>query len=294
MKLLQKVTKEVPALTTSDCFTIISRDKKKLDSAVHYHDVYELNLLINAKNGKRIVGDHIESIGNADLVLIGPNISHAWLTDQCDSGDIKEVTIQFPKDLFDDTLLKRNQLFLIKSMLENAHRGVLFSAAIIKEVADRILQLNKKSGFDSVLEFLSIFHDLSMSRNMQMLSSPGFSYEKTPSENSKIEKVLDYLNANYEKQISLSDIAQLVNMKETSLSRLIRTETGNTFVDHLNEIRLGHATQMLIDTTHTISEIASFCGYCNLSNFNRVFKNNKKCIPKEFRETYAAKRRVFI
>jgi len=292
--MMQKIIKEVPPLTTSDCFTIFSRNKNDFDSSLHYHDAYELNLLLNARNAKRVVGNHTEQINDVDLVLTGPNLSHAWFTDQCTSNNVREVTIQFHKDLFDEKLLKRSQLFLIKNMLENAHRGVLFSQYTVDGVADRIIQLDKKSGFESVLEFLSIFHDLSISRNMQMLSSPGFLHEKTPYDNSKIEKVFDYLNANYEKQITLADIAQIANMSETSLSRFIKAQTGSTFVDHLNEIRLGHAGRMLIDTTYIIADIANMCGYNNLSNFNRVFKTKKNCMPKEFRETYGAKKRVFV
>jgi AraC-like DNA-binding protein len=50
---------------------------------------------------------------------------------------------------------------------------------------------------------------------------------------------------------------------------------------------------MLIDTTNTIAEIAYKCGFNNISNFNRIFKRKKFCIPKEFRETYTGNR-VFI
>ena len=72
-----------------------------------------------------------------------------------------------------------------------------------------------------------------------------------------------------------------------------KKRTGKTFIDSLNEIRLGHASRMLIDTTNTIAEIAYKCGFNNISNFNRIFKRKKFCIPKEFREAYTGNR-VFI
>jgi len=50
---------------------------------------------------------------------------------------------------------------------------------------------------------------------------------------------------------------------------------------------------MLIDTTNTVAEIAYKCGFNNISNFNRIFKRKKFCIPKDFRETYAGNR-VFV
>ncbi|RZK76547.1 MAG: AraC family transcriptional regulator, partial [Pedobacter sp.] len=68
---------------------------------------------------------------------------------------------------------------------------------------------------------------------------------------------------------------------------------GNTFINSLHEIRLGHASRMLIDTTHTITEISYSCGFNNISNFNRLFKKKKHCTPKEFRENFSGNR-IFI
>jgi transcriptional regulator GlxA family with amidase domain len=82
-------------------------------------------------------------------------------------------------------------------------------------------------------------------------------------------------------------------MTEVSFSRFFKARTGITFIDSLNEIRLGNASRMLIDTTHSIAEIAYNCGFNNISNFNRIFKTKKKCTPKEFRESYSGKR-IFV
>src|SRR5437868_4828951 len=100
--MINHVTREITPLTPNDCFTIFSGIKQKFDSPLHYHDEYELNLIINAKGAKRVIGDNIDVIDDMELVLIGPNLNHTWFTHQCQSGDIAEVTIQFHKDLFDE------------------------------------------------------------------------------------------------------------------------------------------------------------------------------------------------
>jgi len=239
------------------------------------------------------VGGHIEVIDDMELVLIGPNLYHAWFTHQCQSEEITEVTIQFHKDLFDERFLKRNQLSFVKSMLERSQRGILFSHETIAALRDRLLALDRKTGFDSVLELLSILHDLSTSRNMRTLSDLSFTNEKFNYNSRRIEKVFEYMNDNYNKQVSLAEVSRIANMPEASFSRFIKKRTGKTFIDSLNEIRLGHASRMLIDTTNTVAEIAYKCGFNNISNFNRIFKRKKFCIPKEFRETYTGNR-VFI
>lgn len=287
------VMREITPLTSSDCFTIFSRVKKKFDFPLHYHEEYELNLILNAKGARRVVGGNIEVIDDLELALVGPNLYHAWFTHQCQSEEITEITIQFHKDLFDEKFLKRNQLSFLKTMLEHSQRGIVFSPETIQALKGRIIGLAQKNGFDSVLELLSILHDLSISRNMKMLSDPSFTNEKVYYNSRRIEKVFEHMNLNYNKQVTLAEVAKIANMPEASFSRFIKRRTGKTFIDSLNEIRLGHASRMLIDTTTTIAEIAYKCGFNNISNFNRIFKRKKFCIPKDFRETYTGNR-VFI
>jgi len=284
------VMREITPLTPSDCFTIFSKVKKKFDFPLHYHEEYELNLILNARGAKRVIGGHIEVIDDIELALIGPNLYHAWFTNQCQSENITEVTIQFHKDLFDEKFLKRNQLSFLKSMLERSQRGILFTSETALALKNRLLNLDKITGFESVLELLSILHNLSTSRNMKMLSDFSFSNEKFYYNSRRIERVFEHMNNNYNRQVTLAEVARIANMPEASFSRFIKKRTGKTFIDSLNEIRLGHASRMLIDSTTTVAEIAYKCGFNNISNFNRIFKRKKLCIPKEFRETYTGNR----
>jgi AraC-like DNA-binding protein len=288
------IMREITPLTQNDCFTIFSRVKKEFSFPLHYHDEFELNFIVNAGGAKRIVGDHIEVIEDAELVLIGPNLYHSWFTHQCKSEDIREITIQWHKDLLGEKFLCRNQLNFIRSMFERAHRGISFSKETIQGISPRIRSLNEKSGFDSVLELMSILHDLSISRNTRTLSNATFCNEQFSANSRRIEKAFQYMNGNFDRPVTLSEVAKLVNMTEVSFSRFIKKRTGNTFIDTLNEIRLGHASRKLIDTTHSISEISYNCGFNNISNFNRIFKKKKGCTPKEFRESFTTGTKVFI
>lgn len=292
----KNMLKEITPLTQADCFTLFSRTKTEFDFPLHYHEEFELNFISNAKGAKRVVGDHLQEIDDLELVLVGPNLQHAWFTHKCVSKEINEITIQFHKDLFDDKFLNRNQLSFIKNMLEKSVRGILFSKETIAQLAPRIKDLHKHHGFDSMLELMSILHDLSTSRNYRLLSDPGFNTNQNESQHyhsRRIEKTLEYMNKNFDKQISLSEVARLANMSDVSFSRFFKQRTGNTFVDNQTQIRLGHASRMLIDTTQSIAEIAYKCGFNNISNFNRIFKKKKGCTPKEFRESYAGTR-IFI
>ena len=184
------IIKEITPLTPNDCFTIFSRVKKEFNFPLHFHEEYELNLIMNASGAKRIVGDHIHVIDDLELVLVGPNLPHAWFTHQCTSEAITELTIQWHKDLFDDKLLRRNQLSFIRKMFEQSGRGIAFPKEAIQSVLPRILSMSQRSGFDSVMDLINLLHDLSISRNMLVLSDTIFVNNQTYNYNSRrLDKV---------------------------------------------------------------------------------------------------------
>lgn len=282
-----KLLREITPLTPGDCFTLFYRVKSEFDFPLHSHEEFELNFIQNGKGTKRVVGDSINEIDNLELVLVGPNLQHGWFTHKCKNREIKEVTIQFHRDLFDEKFLHRNQMGYIRTMFERSLRGIAFSKETTQAIMPRIYSLTQKHGFDSVLELMSILHDLSTSRNIHTLSDVSFNNSGTLSYNSRrIESVMRYLNANFDKTVTLQEAAKIAAMSEVAFSRFFKMRTGKTFVDTLTEIRLGHASRMLIDTTHGITEVAYKCGFNNISNFNRIFKKKKECTPKEFRQEF--------
>ena len=286
--------REITPLTSSDCFTIFTRVKSEFDFPLHCHEELELNFIMNAKGAKRIVGDHIGEIDDMELVLVGSSLPHVWQTHKCKSKEIREITIQFHKDLFDEKLLRRNQLSFLRNLLEKSAKGVLFSRQTVEQIAPRLTLLSQKQGFDSVLELMSILHDLSISRNMHTLSGATFNNAELSYNSRRIEKAVEYMNQSFQKQITLTEVARLANMTDVSFSRFFRSRTGITFMDSLLEMRLGHASRLLIDTTQSVAEVAYNCGFNNISNFNRLFKKKKGCTPREFRENYSYGNRVFI
>ena len=102
------------------------------------------------------------------------------------------------------------------------------------------------------------------------------------------------MNKNYHRRITLEEVAALVNMSVPSFARFIRARTGFSFVNCLNNIRVGSAARLLIDEpSETIASIAYRCGFNNLSNFNRIFKAKRGITPKEFR-SYYKKNKIII
>jgi AraC-like DNA-binding protein len=281
------ILREVTPLSPSDCFLIFSRVKQKFTFPVHTHAECELNFIENGAGAKRVVGDSIEEIDDLELTLItGSNLEHGWLNHKCEADEIKEITIQFHGELLNEQLLQKNQFRSVKEMFEKASYGVVFSKDTILKIKDNLYSLaSEPEGAHSVLKLFGILYDLSLSP-MRELSSRSFNVHEQSYDSRRIERAYNFMLENYDKEIRLNDVANLVGMTDVAFSRFIKQRTGRNFIDSLNDIRLGHATRMLVDTTHSIGEICLICGFNNLSNFNRIFKKKKGCTPREFRENY--------
>jgi len=285
---------EITPLSDKDCFYIADRIKSEFTYPLHSHNEFEINYIENAEGVRRIVGDSVEVIGKYDLTLIaGEELEHVWEQHQCTSKHIREITIQFSKDLFFGNFIHKNQFDSIRKMLDNAQKGINFPMETIMKIYPMLDTLSaEKSGFHAVIKLLTILYELSLCDNYRPLASTSFAHIDENSDSRRVRKIHEYINHHYKEEIRLEDLAGIIGMTPVALSRFFKLRSGKTVSDYMIDIRLGHAARLLVDTTNTIAEICYECGFNNLSNFNRIFKKRKGCSPKEFRENYRKMKRI--
>jgi len=288
---MDQIFRETTPLSEKDCFMIFSRKKKEFTFPMHIHAECELNFIENGNGAKRIVGDSIEEIDDLDLAFItSPNLEHGWFTHNCKSALIKEVTIQFHSGLFSEHMLQKEQFKNIRELFDKAKYGVTFSQETISEIKSDIYALESEpAGAYSVFKLMHILHKLSLSP-MRELSSRSYHLYAQNYDSKRIEKAYSFVQDNYNKNIKLADVANIVGMTEVSFSRFLKQKTGRTFIDFLNEIKLGYAMRMLVNTNKSVEDICLSCGFNNLSNFYRIFRKRKGCTPNEFRDNYKESR----
>ena len=281
--LFKKVMREVTPLTANDCFTISSRKRTAFNFPLHTHHEMELTLILGAGGAQRIVGDHFGESTDAELVMVGSDLPHGWFTNNAPVGDIREITILFDKELFSQQFLNTDTLRLVKKLFDNARLGILFPPEVVQEVSARMIALSEMSGFEALLQFLSLLHTLSVAKDSVLLSEPSFSKEQVQYDSRRLERAFEHMNRHFGSPVTLGEIAKIAHMSEASFSRFIKANTGYTFTEKLTEIRLGHVSRMLVSSQQTIAEIAYQCGFNNMANFNKLFKRRKGCTPRAFR-----------
>lgn len=288
-----EIITEVTPLSECDFLYVVDRTKDNLGFPVHKHEEFEINFIENCEGARRIVGDSVETVTNFDLVIVGHGVEHGWEQNECKNNRIREITIQFPSDIFGNEMLRRTQMQPIKTLLENASKGVSYPVSSIMKVYHLLEELlNAKSSFHQMIKLIEILHAMAIDPNGRILSSTKHAGKQATVSNVRLRKAQEYIVANYKNDVRLPFLAEMAGMSPSSFSRFFKLRTGRSLSDYIIGIRLDAASRELVTTTTPIADICFNSGFNNVSNFNRIFKKNKGYTPKEFREIY--KRSKFL
>jgi AraC-like DNA-binding protein len=261
-----------------------------LDYPWHYHPDYELTL-IEKSEGTRFVGNHIERFKDGDLILLGPNLPHIWKNDEAyyEKNSLLRAhctVIHFKDNSFGETFFQLPEMENVRRLLQKANRGIKVTGKTRDALSAEMIRLFNEKGIYRILELLSILEKIAVSKDITQLSSPGFCNAHNETDSERMSCIYNYILQNYNKEISLDEIAEKVNMNTTSFCRYFKSRTKKTFTNLVNEIRIGQSCKILIEKDMSISQISFECGYNNLSYFNRQFKKYTGMNAKQYIEHY--------
>ena len=283
---MKYILKEITPLGKNDLFIAHYWPDNQMDFPLHFHEDYELCLTLNVR-GKRILGNLVEDFTEKDLVITTPNVLHCYKRDDAFLNVRCEVVvIQFPKELPSWGIFDTDQLRNIRNLLCQPAPGLKFSEETAEAVRERLLRLPRTEGFEAVQLFFGILHELACADRTQVELIGVQSSDSTRPHSRRINKIVQFVEKNYPHKISLEDVGELVGMSASSVSRFFKQRTRHNFWDYLNGVRIDRAAQMMIETEHTISEISYACGFNNISNFNRVFRERIGTTPSDYRNKF--------
>ena len=100
-----------------------------------------------------------------------------------------------------------------------------------------------------------------------------------------LKNALQYVHANYQKPIKLSDVANVVHLNKSYLSQVFQKTMGITYSEYLEQLRVKSAKQLLKTTNKSASEIAEMVGFSSQNYFTKVFKNSVGVSPIRYRNS---------
>ncbi|MBD2756284.1 helix-turn-helix domain-containing protein [Spirosoma validum] len=257
---------------------------------LHFHPEIQLTL-IQQGEGTLIVGDKIDRFRRYDILLLGANMPHVLRSDpdyfQADSvRRSTSVSILFRPEQLDASVLGLPETKHLKLLLQEARQGVRLRCNEDDPLAKHLETLPGLRPFEQFMSLLRALDTLATNPDREVLSITAYEQPRRPDDHRRLEQVFSYIFQHYASPVSLDDVASVANLTPGAFCRFFRQHTRKTFSHLLNEVRIEHACRHLRESKQTISQIAFGCGYTNLSNFNRQFKEITGLTPGEYIRSY--------
>lgn len=271
-------------LDTSQSFSTQLEMGLSLNQQHHYHQEYEL-LHIKKGAGTIVVIDQICNFKEDDMFLIGSNVLHVMLMNKGDSniGSDHEVkAIHFlPK--FVRFFIEMPENETISTLCSKASHGLVMPGGDTDSIKELVNFIRFARNSEKVITLLQILNIAAVSGNYELMSHVPFGGGLSKSDDNRLNKIYHYTLNNFSKAITLSKVADIVNLCPHSFCRYFKSKTKKRYSAFLMEIRLNYACKLLLETDYGISIVSCESGYRNLSNFNRHFKSFKGKTPLEYR-----------
>lgn len=253
----------------------------------HFHSEFEIVYIVKS-TGKRYVADSIEPFSDGDITLLGSNLPHFWKSEGADGADnqVNAIVIQFHKDFFREEINTYPEFHRINELLKKASRGVKFTKPESDKIGRLLKRLLNLSGLERMLHFVRLMDIMAQTENYKLLASKGYQLEEHKELNSRLDKIMHFINTNYQRKITQDEVATRIGMTTTAFCRYFKEKTGKGFIYFVNEMRIGYACKLLIEHHLSISQICFECGFNNLSNFNRMFKRQTGFTPGEYQQQF--------
>lgn len=257
----------------------------------HFHPEIELIYFLKS-TGTRYVGNSIGNFEEGELYLIGSNVPHLfrnhreYYDDKGENEAADLIVVKFEHDFLGEAFKDLPEAKRLHSLFENANRGLKFSKAATYLVHTHMMGLVWATGLSRIVGLLKILDILSVSENYDFLCSNGFDNSYKKSEKERMARIILYLNENFENKIELETVASIAHMAPNAFCRYFKKRTQKSFIQYLNEIRIGHACKLLIEGELQITTICYQSGFNTLTNFNRQFKSLMNMTPTKYMEQY--------
>ncbi len=266
----------------------------------HFHPEYQLTLVIESR-GHRMVGDNISPLHPGDLVLVGSNLPHVWHQAGAGSAgnpklpaggrrsgkdEVHAIIVRFLDSFLGEEFIAKPELEEVRQLLRRSARGLQVTGKTRDLVAERMQRLAEASGLQRIVQLLSILEILAASRELKPVASAGFVPTIAHADQDRMQRVTNFINRHLEEPIDRDQVAAEAHLSPGAFSRFFKLRTGKTLPEYVNALRIGRACEMLAEDRAKITDIAMECGFRNLANFNRRFRDLTKLSPRQYRERF--------
>jgi AraC-like DNA-binding protein/mannose-6-phosphate isomerase-like protein (cupin superfamily) len=265
-------------------------------SVWNYHPEVEIHFMRHS-TGLAYVGDNITEFHPGQLVLIGANLPHNFVTPGVGQKVIKgrEIVVQFDPIRLIGAATEFPELADIAPLLRRAALGLEFTGDAARagaRILERMGSVSPLAAFAMLLELLA---QLAAAHEYRVLASQRFADDfrpGTPAELNRLTLALEYIQNHFSSGITLPQVARHVGLSESAFSRFFKGQTGNGFSEHVASLRIWAARRLIAEGRLSITDICFESGFGNISNFNRTFLRYTGLTPSKYKRALRHKELV--
>lgn len=261
---------------------------------LHQHQEVQLTWILKGE-GTLLAGNYTGHFGSGDIYWFGPNQPHVFRCDPIYFQNKNWLKAQSISVYFDVSEARQNLLAVpelekLKQFAMRSTRGYRIEPEDYVAMTEAFLRIRVQSGLQRLTAFLQLV-DLALNHSKHLPLSDGpVAHELSEKEGTRMHAIYDYTLKHFDKEVSVSDAAEVVHMTPEAFCRFFKKHTRKTYVTFLNEVRVEQACRRLKSSDDKlIAEIAYSCGFGNVSHFNRVFRKVTGKTPREFQAQASAK-----
>ena len=254
----------------------VNKNYPRYEMPFHWHVEYEM-IIVKKGRLKLILDGKSFYVNEDESAFISGGVVHGGIPEECEY-----YCIVFDlASLFKDVALcsKSVAIFLTNAdCFTGVYGAERKQSAIMREILYSMQ--NRDNGYD--LNVIGLLWKLLGAFVSEPVISEGEQINK--SQRQKLKDVLSYIRKNIDKNITLEELAQVSGMSPRYFCRVFKSMTGRTPIEYVNYYRIETASQMLITTGESVTDIALNCGFNDMSYFSKMFKKLKGISPSKFRQ----------
>ncbi|MBP3731757.1 MAG: helix-turn-helix transcriptional regulator [Bacilli bacterium] len=256
----------------------------------HIHNEFEIFIVLKG-SGIAKIKNKSYSLKEGDIFLINSGEVHSYMRDPLytldvdDTNDVPlflfvQISNHCLREYFPQIRTTVFNSYNLKDYLSdeeaNSMINLLVQSAKIYFMEEPLYQLNVLSNIAKVLVscYKEVPHEIISEAQKTNLKQ----------KNLRVERIISYIDANFETQIRLQDLAEQENLSPTHFSHLFTSLFGVTFQNYVNIKRMEQCIRLMPNKEKTLLEISYESGFSDPKYMNRMFIKHFGYTPKEYRK----------
>lgn len=242
---------------------------------IHFHQNIEI-LYVLEGNLKLTVGNSEYNAAPEDIIVINANKKHSYYTTEDILVGCFQIDFRKLSEIFNT-----NQILFWCNSTMNKSAAYEDLRVVMKQIFNHYSD-NSGLGF---IVLKSLYYKLLhiLVENFLVRNDDKRVMNKKNPDEDRMTEIINYIHANYNKRLTLNELAEHLYLSVPYLSKYIKRNMGMNFLDYINNIRLFHAVDDLLYTDKSILNVALDNGFANAAAFNVLFKKVYNAKPSEYR-----------